>query len=267
MTAKFFMCPPDYYHNIDYEINPWMKKGTGCDNKVSIEKWNDLKNIITNLGAEVLTMPAQPGQPDIVFTANAALIYKDTAVISRFRPPERQPEEKFYIEWLKKQGFNIEILPDNMHFEGAGDALFSGETLYSGYITRTDITAHTYIAYLLNLKIISLELVNKRFYHLDTCFCPLTDGHLLYYPEAFDEYANKIIEKDFPEEKRIIATEQEALAFCCNAVNIDKSVIMNNTTDRLKNVLKEKGFDTYEVDLAEFMKAGGSAKCLTLRLN
>lgn len=144
---------------------------------------------------------------------------------------------------------------------------FSGETLYSGYITRTDITAHTYIAYLLNLKIISLELVNKRFYHLDTCFCPLTDGYLLYYPDAFDEYANKIIEKDFSRKKRIIATEQEALAFCCNAVNIDKSVIMNNATDRLKNVLKEKGFDTYEVDLAEFMKAGGSAKCLTLRLN
>jgi len=267
MTAKFLMCPPDYYKNIDYEINPWMKKGTGCDNKVSIDKWNELKNIIINLGAEVVTMPAQPGQPDIVFTANAALIYKDTAVISKFRPPERQPEEKFYAEWLQKQGFNLEYLPENMHFEGAGDALFSGETLYSGYITRTDITAHTYIAYLLNLKIISLELINKRFYHLDTCFCPLSDGYLLYYPAAFDEYANKIIEKDFLEEKRIIATEQEALAFCCNAVNIDKSVIMNNTTDRLKNELKEKGFDTYEVDLTEFMKAGGSAKCLTLRLD
>lgn len=267
MTVKFLMCPPDYYYNIDYEINPWMKKGTGCDNKTSIEKWNDLKNIITSLGAEVLTMQAQPGQPDIVFTANAALIYKDTAVISRFRPPERQPEEKFYAEWLQKQGFNIESLPENMNFEGAGDALFSGETLYSGYITRTDITAHTYIAYLLNLKIISLELADKRFYHLDTCFCPLSDGYLLYYPPAFDEYANKIIAKDFPEEKRIIATEEEALGFCCNAVNIDKAVIMNNTTDRLKNKLKEKGFDTYEVDLSEFMKAGGSAKCLTLKLN
>ena len=95
----------------------------------------------------------------------------------------------------------------------------------------------------------------------------MSDGYLIYYPTAFDEYANRIIEKDFPEEKRIIATEEEALGFCCNAVNIDRSVIMNNTTDRLKNELKEKGFDTYEVDLSEFMKAGGSAKCLTLRLD
>ncbi len=267
MTAKIFMCPPDYYKHIDYEINPWMKKGTDCDNKSAKEKWNNLKNIIIRLGAEVLTMDSVKGQPDIVFTANAALIYKNTAVISRFRPKERQPEEKFYAEWLKKQGFEIEYLPENMHFEGAGDALFSGKTLYSGYITRSDITAHTYIAYLLNLKIVSLELADKRFYHLDTCFCPLTDGYLLYYPVAFDEYANKIIEKDFPEEKRISVTEEEALDFCCNAVNIDNSVIMNNTTDRLKKVLKEKGFDTYEVDMSEFMKAGGSAKCLTLKLN
>lgn len=267
MTVKIFMCPPDYYYNIDYEINPWMKQGTPCNNKISIERWNDLKNIITSLDAEVLTMPPAQGQPDIVFTANAGLIYKDTAVISRFRPIERQPEEKFYSEWLQKQGFNVEYLPEEMHFEGAGDALFSGETLYAGYIIRSDITAHTYISFLLNIKVISLELVDKRFYHLDTCFCPLTDGYLMYYPPAFDEYANKIIEKDFSYEKRIIITEEEALRFSCNAVNINKSVIMNNTTDRLKNILKEKGFDTYEVDLTEFMKSGGSAKCLTLKLN
>jgi len=267
MTAKFLMCPPDYYNNIDYEINPWMKKGTDCCNKTSVQKWKDLKNIIIDLGAEVLTMKPQPNQPDIVFTANAALIYQDTAVISRFKPQERRPEEKFYEEWLQKHGFDLELLPKDMYFEGAGDALFSGDTLYSGYITRTDITSHTYIAYLLNLKIISLELADKRFYHLDTCFCPLSDGYLLYYPNAFDEYANKVIEKDFPPEKRIIATEQEALGFCCNAVNIDKSVIINNTTERLKDALGEKGFETYEVDLTEFMKAGGSAKCLTLRLD
>jgi N-dimethylarginine dimethylaminohydrolase len=268
MTAKIFMCSPDYYLNIAYEINAWMKKGTHCDNKTAVDRWNDLKKILTDqLGAEVLTMQPQPGQPDIVFTANAALIYKDTAVISKFKPPERQAEEKFYAEWLQKQGFNIEYLPENMYFEGAGDALFSGETLYSGYITRSDITAHTYISYLLNLRIISLELADKRFYHLDTCFCPLSDGYLMYYPAAFDDYAQKILEKDFPEEKRIIVTEEEALKFSCNAVNIDKAVIMNNTTDRLKNVLKEKGFDTYEVELSEFMKSGGSAKCLTLKLN
>lgn len=267
MPVKIFMCPPDYYHNIEYEINPWMKKGTPCANKSAVDKWNELKGIITGLGAEVLTMEPVPGLPDIVFTANAALIYEDTAIISRFRHKERRGEERHYEHWLKSQGFKTVALPEKMNFEGAGDALFSGETLYSGYVPRSDISSHTHISELLGIRIISLELTNPRFYHLDTCFCPLTEGYLMYYPEAFDEYGNRVIESNFTEDKLIRVNEEEAASFSCNAVSIDHSVIMNHTTDRLKCILKEKGFTTYEVDLNEFMKAGGSAKCLTLKLN
>lgn len=267
MPLKIFMCPPDYYNNIDYEINPWMKKGTPCANQSAVERWNELNSHIKSLGADVLTMQPQDGLPDIVFTANAALIYKNKAVISRFRHKERQPEEKFYEEWLRNQGFETIILPETISFEGAGDALFSEETLYSGYVPRSDISSHAHISELLGIRIISLELTNPRFYHLDTCFCPLTGGYLMYYPGAFDEYGNKVIETNFTEDKRIVVTEEEAAKFSCNAVSINQGVIMNHTTDRLKAVLKEKGFTTYEVDLSEFMKAGGSAKCLTLKLN
>jgi N-dimethylarginine dimethylaminohydrolase len=267
MTTRIFMCPPDYYFRIDYEINPWMKEGTECKNSDAKARWTDLRNLIEKLGAKVLTMKPVPGLPDIVFTANAAVIYKNTAVISRFRFQERQPEEEFYAQWFKENGFQVEFLPKGMSFEGAGDALFSGKTLYSGYIPRSDIGAHAYISELLGIRVISLELSNKRFYHLDTCFCPLSDGYLLYYPDAFDEYANIVIESNFPEEKRIAVNADEAASFSCNAVNIDKNVIMNITTDRLKGVLKEKGFEIYEIDLKEFMKAGGSSKCLTLKLD
>jgi N-dimethylarginine dimethylaminohydrolase len=267
MTVKIFMCPPDYYFSIDYEINPWMKKGTACVNDVAVKKWEELKSLIENLGAEVVTMKPQPGLPDIVFTANAALIYKNKAVMSRFMYKERQPEEKLYTEFLASQGFDIITLPTGMPFEGAGDALFSGDTLYSGYIPRSDISSHTYIADLLGIRVLSLELSDKRFYHLDTCFCPLSDRYLMYYPGAFDEYGNKVIENNFLPEKRIVVNEEESLCFSCNAVNIGKSIIMNKTTDRLKNLLKDNGFDTYEIELGEFMKAGGSAKCLTLKLS
>ncbi len=267
MQIKIFMCPPTYYNKIDYEINPWMKKGTECKNQEATAKWNELKGLIQRLGVEVLVMDAQPRLPDIVFTANAALIYKDKAIISRFRHIERQPEEKFYSDWLKAQGFEVIHLPEDIAFEGAGDALFAGDTLYSGYVPRSDISSHAKMSEIFGVRIISLELVNPSFYHLDTCFCPLTDGYLLYYPKAFDEYGNRIIENNFSEDKRIAVNEEEAGAFSCNTVSIGKSVIMNKTTDRLKNVLKSKGFDAYEVDLKEFMKAGGSAKCLTLKLN
>ncbi len=267
MTLKIFMCPPDYYHNIDYEINPWMKKGTSCRNEDAIVRWNELKSIIQSLGAEVHTMRPQIGLPDIVFTANAALIYKNRAIISRFRHSERQPEEKFYEKWLRQNGFETLFLPEDIDFEGAGDALFSGETLYSGYIPRSDITSHSFIAEAFNIRVISLELINPRFYHLDTCFCPLSDGYLMYYSDAFDEYGNRVIEANFLEDKRIAVNSEEAALFSCNAVSIGSGVIMNNTTDRLKGILADKGFAAYEIDLSEFMKAGGSAKCLTLKLN
>ncbi|MCK7489145.1 MAG: hypothetical protein MZU79_02040 [Anaerotruncus sp.] len=134
LTYKIFMCPPNYYNSIEYEINPWMKAGTNCENKDAINRWTDLKNLfVDKLGVEVFTMDPQPGLPDIIFTANAALIYKNIAVLSRFKFKERQPEEKFYKEWLENQGFKVEELPENLYFEGAGDALFSGEVLYAGY--------------------------------------------------------------------------------------------------------------------------------------
>ena len=267
MTTKFFMCPADYF-GIDYEINPWMKVEIQADNSKAQNQWKSLYKIITeDVKADVVTMEPQKGLPDIVFTANAALIYKNTALVTSFRCPERQPESKFYADWFEANGFDVKFLPEDIAFEGAGDALFSGDVLYSGYVPRTDISSHAYISELLNIKVISLELIDNRFYHLDTCFCPLTDGYLMYYPDAFDSYGNQVIEANFPEEKLIRVNEEEALKFSCNAVNSEYNIVMNLTTDRLKSALKEKGFVTYETDLSEFMKAGGSSKCLTLKLN
>ncbi|EKE04072.1 MAG: hypothetical protein ACD_20C00109G0027 [uncultured bacterium] len=267
ITQKLFMCAP-YHYSIDYEINPWMKLGTESSNTYAFERWTEFTNLLTHkLGVEILTMEPQPGLPDITFTANAALIYKNRAIISRFRYKERQGEEKFFAEWFSKNGFIVEFLPEGICFEGAGDALFSGETLYAGYVPRSDKEAYPIIAEMLGIRVIPFELVDPRFYHLDTCFCPLTDGYLMYFPGAFNEFDNKIIEKEFPEEKRIPVTGEEAVKFSCNAVYIDKDIIMNHTSERLKNKLKEKGFETHEIDFSEFIKAGGSAKCLTLKLS
>lgn len=265
--TKILMCPPDFF-SIDYAINPWMKEGEGCNPEKTRNQWNELKRVLTNdIGAEVVEMQAQPKLPDLVFTANAALVYKDVAVVSRFRYDERRPEEKFYGEWFRNNGFVASFLPEEISFEGAGDALFSGETLFSGYMPRTDIISHSYISNLLNVRVISLELKDSRFYHLDTCFCPLSDGYVIYFPEAFDQYGNQAIESFFPEEKRIIVTEEEACKFSCNAVNIENHVVFNKTTERLKNELRRKGFIPHEVDLSEFLKSGGSSKCLTLKLD
>ncbi len=154
----------------------------------------------------------------------------------------------------------MNLLSDGIAFECWRYALFLNDTLFAGYVPRTDITSHNYIAELLKLTVISLELVDNRFYHLDTCFCPLTDGYLMYFPQDFDEYGKKVIEANVAPEKRIVVTDEEAMAFSCNAVSVGKAVVMNNTSERLKTALRDKGFEPYEVDLSEYMKAGSSAK-------
>lgn len=266
MTDKILMCSAEHY-GIKYEINPWMDISIQADNKKALAQWQNLYKILKDdLKADVRLVEPKEDVPDMVFTANAAVMYGKKALISKFKYPQRQPEEKYFADWFTENGYEVITLPENMSFEGAGDALYLDGILYSGYVPRTDIASHTYIAELLNIPVISMELVNKSFYHLDTCFCPLNDGYLIYYPPAFDEYANKVIEANVAPEKRIIANDEEASYFTCNAVNIGNTVVTNLTTQRFTKLLAEKGFKHIQTDLSEYMKAGGAAKCLTLKI-
>ncbi len=266
MTEKILMCPPNYY-GIKYEINPWMNVEIQADHSLAKEQWGNLYNILKQgINADIQLVEPEEDVPDMVFTANAALMYGNKAIISKFKHPQRQLEEKYFTKWFKQNGYEVINLPENMSFEGAGDALFLGDTLYAGYVPRTDISSHMYISELLNIRVISFELVNNSFYHLDTCFCPLKDDYLIYYPKAFDEYANRIIENNVPPEKRIAVNDEESAYFTCNAVNIGDAVVTNATTARFANLLEEKGFSHFQTDLSEFMKAGGASKCLTLKV-
>lgn len=266
MTDKILMCSPEHY-GIKYEINPWMNVEIQADNSKAKRQWQNLYKILKEeLNVDVRLVDPKEDVPDMVFTANAAVMHDKKAVISRFKYPQRQLEEKYFADWFKENGYEVITLPDNMAFEGAGDALYLGGILYSGYVPRTDISSHTYISELLKIPVLSMELVNPNFYHLDTCFCPLKDDYLIYYPKAFDEYGNTIIESNVPPQKRIIVTEEEASYFTCNAVNIDNTVVTNITTERFSKLLAEKGFRHIQTDLSEYMKAGGAAKCLTLKI-
>lgn len=263
---KILMCSPEHF-GIEYAINPWMNIDIQVDNKKAKNQWQNLYKILSyELDADVRLAVPQEGLPDMVFSANAAFVYKNKAIMARFKHKERQPEEGYYAKWFLDNGYEVITLPENMSFEGAGDALFLGNTIYAGYLPRTDISSHAYISELLKIPVISLELVNQSFYHIDTCFCPLTDGYLIYYPDAFDDYGNKIIEANVTEDKRIVVTEEEASYFTCNAVNIGKTVVTNLTTQRFTKLLRDKGFNHIQTDLSEFIKAGGSAKCLTLKI-
>src|SRR6185503_13660619 len=172
-------------------------------------------------------------------------------------------------KWFKKQGFEIAELPPDVPFEGAGDALMDrgGPWLWAAYGFRTELDAHPFLADALDIEVVSLRLIDPRFYHLDTCFCPLEGGYLLYYPAAFDSRSNRIIEQRVAAERRIAVEEADAIRFACNAVNIGKFVVLNAASAELKQRLSAWGFETIETPLTEFMKSGGAAKCLTLRVS
>ena len=267
-SIRFLMCPPDHY-DVDYVINPWMEGNIHKSSRDrAVEQWQKLYHVLKDEAIVDLVEP-QLGSPDMVFTANAGLVLGDHVVLSRFFHPERQGEEPHFKTWFEEHDFTVYELPKDLPFEGAGDALLDreGRWLWAGYGFRSELYSHSYIAKWLDIEVLSLRLTDERFYHLDTCFCPLSGGYLLYYPPAFDAYSNHLIERRVPEEKRIAIEEPDAVNFACNAVNVDSAIVMNKASEGLKTRLRENGFKVIETPLTEFLKAGGAAKCLTLRVN
>ncbi len=269
MTSEiqFLMCAPDHY-DVDYVINPWMEGNLHKSSRDrAVEQWQKLHHVLA-CNAIVDLVEPHKGVPDMVFTANAGLVLGDNVVLSRFFHKERQGEEPYFKDWFEEKGYNVYELPKDLPFEGAGDALLDreGRWLWAGYGFRSELDSHPYLAKWLDIEVLSLRLMDERFYHLDTCFCPLSGGYLLYYPAAFDAYSNRVIEMRVPEAKRIAITEADAVNFACNSVNINSIVVMNKASAALKERLTKAGFQVIETPLTEFLKAGGAAKCLTLRV-
>ena len=261
---RILMCPPDHY-GIEYEINPWMDTRVGSDPAESSRQWLALRDTLADLGVTIEEMEPVAGLPDLVFTANAGLVYEDLFLSSRFRHGVRQGETPRFEAWFGEHGFRVESLPLGQNFEGAGDALFCGETLFAGYRFRSDARSHLWLGERLGVEVLPLELVDPRYYHLDTCFCPLTDGAAIYYPGAFDDYGRSVLSSRIPE---LIAVEaDEAVSFSCNAVVVGRSVVLNDGSPRLARDLIRSGYEVRPLRLTEFIKAGGSAKCLTIRLD
>lgn len=263
-SPTILMCPPDFY-GIEYEINPWMSRSRASDDLLARAQWHALHDLLRELGAAVELMPPVRGLPDLVFTANAALIWRKTAFLASFRHAARQAETAHDDAWFHAHDFQTVTLPARWDFEGAGDALFCGDTLFGGYLIRSDAGAMQWLAGQIGCRVIPLQLVDDHYYHLDTCFCPLSGTEAVYYPPAFDEYGQKALVANVLH--LIPVAPEEAARFACNAVVIGRDVVLNTGCPRLEADLWQLGYRTHSTDLGEFIKAGGSAKCLTLRLD
>jgi len=266
---RLLLCAPQHFA-VDYVINPWMAGHVhDTDRARAASQWQALRGRLAEHAALDLLAPA-PGLPDLVFTANAGLVRGNIFVPSRFRYAERRGEEPLCIDWFRRAGFRIRPLPEPLFFEGAGDALFDRGRpglLWLGHGHRSDEAVAPELERMLDVDVVPLRLVDARFYHLDTCFCPLRDGRLLYYPPAFDEAAQVQIAARVPPHLRMAVSEADALAFACNAVDLDEVLVLNRASPALRLGLAGFGYTTCETPLDEFLKSGGAAKCLTLRLD
>jgi len=257
------MCAPSYFQ-VRYEINPWMK----LTRRVTVERahaqWQGLCVTIQALGARISLIPQEKNCPDMVFTANAGIVRGRTFIPSHFRFPERRAEESAFIRYFRKNGYTILDAAQGAFFEGEGDLLPWRDLLFGGYRFRSELSAHERIAKTLHKQLIALELEHPRFYHLDTCFFPLDTKSVVYYPGAFDARGRAAIEKVV--DRPIAVSEDDAYRFACNGLRIGRTIVVNRASGPLKRRLARENYEVVESPMGEFIKAGGSVKCLVLQM-
>lgn len=264
----FLMCSPEWFE-VHYVINPWMAGNLNRSSRdTSFTQWKGLYSALREV-ADVKLMHPRQGSPDMTFVAHGAVVNFGVAALSSFAHAQRQPEEQHLRTWLEDAGFLIWETPRETAFEGEGDALFdpSGRMVWLAHGVRTCQYSHRHVADAWHANMTSLHLVDPRFYHLDTCFAPLGGGHLLYYPGAFDAASLRRIEDAYPPRMRIVVDEAEAAHFGCNVLNVGRHIFMHECGGTVARRLRSAGYCVTELALGEFLKGGGSAKSLALRLS
>lgn len=260
-SRRLLMCEPRHF-GVDYEINPWMHREQPVDTPLAQRQWAGLVATYQRLGHAVERIEPQPGLPDMVYAANGALVIDGIAWLARFRHPERRGEEPAFAAWFESRGFRIH--PARHVQEGEGDFVLVGERLLAGFGFRTDRAAHEEARQLFGREVLSLELVDPRFYHLDMALFALDAERIAYFPGAFSAASQALLERTFPD--ALQASEAEALAFGLNAFSDGRHVVIAEEARSLADRLARAGLQPVPVALSELRRGGGGIKCCTLEL-
>ncbi len=259
---RYLMCAPEHFE-VSYAINPWMDPTAAVDRDLALAQWGALRQTYLDLGHEVELIHPEPGLPDMVFAANGGLVIEGRALSARFTHPERQPEGPAYLAWLAQAGLKEAVEAVHVN-EGEGDFLLVGGMVLAGTGFRTDPGAHAEVQELFGLPVVSLVLVDPRYYHLDTALSVLDDTNVAYFPEAFSEGSREVLRRLFPD--AVLASAEDAAVLGLNAVSDGRHVVLASAAVDLARSLRERGYVPVGVDLSELLKAGGGAKCCTLEL-
>jgi N-dimethylarginine dimethylaminohydrolase len=260
------MCPPRYF-TVSYMINPWMDPTQPVDVAQAMAQWTVLVGTYRALGHTVEVMDPEPGLPDMVFAANAGTVIDGVVLGARFRHTERAAEAAHYQRWFRAHGAPGMVMPSAVN-EGAGDLVWTGSLLLAGTGFRTEAAAHAEAQELFGVPVISLQLVDPYYYHLDTCLLVLDDsphdGLIAYYPAAFSPGSRRVLARLFPD--AVIAGRADAACLGLNGVSDGRSVVLPQEAVNLGRALAVRGFEPVFVDVSELRRAGGGPKCCTLEL-
>ena len=260
-TRRYLMCRPTHFA-VTYRINPWMDPTAPYDNALAIAQWETLHRTFLELGHQVDLIEPLPGLPDMVFAANGATVVDGKVLGVQFRDPERADEAPAYKSWFENNGFAVY---DSKHTnEGEGDILLAGDLLLAGTGFRTVHAAHQQTQEVFGRPVITLQLVDPAYYHLDTALCVLDEDTVAYLPSAFSRGSQEVLKRLFP--NAIIATAADAEVLGLNAVSDGETVVLPVQATALTAALQERGYGTIGVDLSELRKAGGGPKCCTLEV-
>ena len=274
LPRKVLLAPPTHFE-VSYVINPHMAGNIGTvDHEEAEAQWHQLRQAYSDLGVATYTVEAAEGLPDLVFCANQTLPYRLPSdhevgvVLSRMHAPQRRDEVPILSAHFQSRSYVVRQLPASVRsdFEGMGDALWHPNRflLWGGYGFRTDLAAYESLADMLGVRILTLQLEDPDFYHLDTCLSVLDVQSALIYPGAFTPEGLALLRHFFP--RLIEAPEDEARTlFACNAHCPDAHHVLiqrgcHTTVERLRGA----GFTVVELETSEFLKAGGSVFCMKL---
>ncbi|MFE0461465.1 dimethylargininase [Kitasatospora sp. NPDC058965] len=258
----YLMCRPSHF-TVDYSINPWMDPAKPTDTGLAVAQWKQLHALFLELGHTVELLDPLPGLPDMVFAANGATVVDGRALVARFRHPQRTGEAAAYLDWFRAHGYPV-VRQASFSNEGEGDYLVVGERILAGTGFRTDRRAHAEAAEVLGRPVVTLELVDPRYYHLDTALAVLSETEIMYYPAAFSAASRTVLRQLYPD--AVLAGAEDAVVFGLNAVSDGRHVVLPEAAVRLADTLRGRGFVPIGVDVTELLKAGGSVKCCTLEL-
>jgi N-dimethylarginine dimethylaminohydrolase len=276
-SARLLMCRPEHFA-VSYAINPWMEPERWARDRrahaAAVRQWDALHAKLQELGAAVELVPPVPGLPDLVFTANAAVVLDRQVLLARFRHPERQREQAHFeaaFRALQARGLidAVRRLPEDVVLEGAGDCVWDAtrRLFWMGYGPRSDAAARHAVADAFGEEVIALELADARFYHMDTALSALPGGEIMYLPEAFTAAGLATIRARVAPEQRIEIALPDGCRLAANAVCLGNAVVMSAASERLRAALAERGYRVVTTPLTAFLRSGGSAFCLTLRLD